>query len=280
MAFEKIAGLQSPITALPDRVTGEAAWLKQYFDNNPTQLMQAHNHLVDALSAADAAGQIGFTPTDGVDAQTVQAAIELLKDMIDAAATGAIPDGSLTGAKLQDGAVGEEKLTQDAQDKLNGAHTHGNMTALGAIGASSGKVIVTGTGGVMEAVTQNSAFNRAFYAGTPSDLNAEPSAGVSSSVARGDHSHKSERFVRKYELDAVLQDNTRYILRGSGAITLNYPDGEFECSVFVAFRNSANITFPAATQYLGSVPRILPNNAYEISIVDGIAVVSQAGDGS
>lgn len=206
MAFEKIEGLLSPITALPDRVTGEAAWLKEYFDANPTQLMNAYNHLVDALRATGAAQEIGFTPVDGVSAQTVQAAIELLKNMIDNAATGSIPDGSLTGEKVQDGTLGEEKLSQNAQSKLNGMHSHGNMTAGGAIGASSGKVIVTGTGGVLEAVSQQSAFNREFGANTPQAVSETGAVGVSSRVARADHAHPIGDELKAYikaQIDAI-----------------------------------------------------------------------------
>lgn len=206
MAFEKIAGLNSPITALPDRVTGEAAWLKAYFDANPTQLMNAYNHLVDALKEQSAAQELGFTPTDGIAAQTVQAAIELLKTMIDNAATGSIPDGSLTGEKVQNGAIGEKKLSQSAQGKLNGAHTHGNMSAGGAIGASSGKVIVTGSGGVLEAVTQQSAFNREFGVNTPQAASEAGSAGVSSRVARADHTHPFGDELKAYikaQIDAI-----------------------------------------------------------------------------
>ncbi len=100
MPMEKIAALAAPITALADRITGQAAQLKEYFDKNPTQLMQAYNALIDALLAVDAAAQIGTSPIEGVAGTNVQEMLASLKQAVDGVALGAIPDGSVTPAKL------------------------------------------------------------------------------------------------------------------------------------------------------------------------------------
>lgn len=55
-------------------------------------------------------------------------------------------------------------------------HEHGNITDAGAIGTAASRVVTTGTGGVLQASTQNSAFNRSFGTGN-------------TNVARGDHDH-------------------------------------------------------------------------------------------
>ena len=281
MAFTKIEQLGSLIASLPDRVTGQADWLKAYFDANPTQIMEAFNALVDELKAATAADQIGYSAGDGINAGTVQAAIAALKDMLDAAVTGTIPDGSLTGEKIGDGQVGESKLTAAVQGKLNGGHAHGSLTSDGKIGASSGRVVVTGENGALQAETKNTAHNRNFAETAGAAASASGTAGTADTVARGDHTHPTQRVRRKTALETPLADNTRYTVTESGAITLAYPAGTFECSVYVTFTGTAaGVTFPSGTLFLGSVPEWETGKSYEISIVDGVAVVTQAGDGT
>ena len=203
MAFTKITALESLIAALPDRVTGQAGWLKAYFDANPTQIMEAFNALVDELKAATAADQIGYSAGDGINADTVQAAIAALKDMLDAAVTGTIPDGSLTGEKIGDGQVGESKLTAAVQGKLNGGHVHGNLTSDGKIGASSGRVVVTGENGALQAETKNTAHNRNFGTGIPAAPSETGSAGTGTDAARADHVHPIGAELKQYIADQI-----------------------------------------------------------------------------
>ena len=59
MAFVPIEKLNNPITALPDRVTGRAEFVKQYFDRNSQQLLEAFNALVAELNQKNVATTIG-----------------------------------------------------------------------------------------------------------------------------------------------------------------------------------------------------------------------------
>jgi len=53
---------------------------------------------------------------------------------------------------LSDSKVPSEKLTKDTLDgKASNSHTHGNLSNDGKIGSSSGKIIVTGTSGLLGA---------------------------------------------------------------------------------------------------------------------------------
>ena len=53
---------------------------------------------------------------------------------------------------LSDSKVPSEKLTKDTLDgKASNSHTHGNLSNDGKIGSSSGKIIITGTSGLLGA---------------------------------------------------------------------------------------------------------------------------------
>lgn len=118
--------------------------------------------------------------------------------MLDAAVTGTIPDGSLTGNKLADGAVGESKLTAAVQGKLSGGHAHGNLTSDGKIGASSGRVVVTGENGALQVETKNTAHNRNFGTGIPAAVSDTGSAGTAEEVSRADHVHPIGAELKTY----------------------------------------------------------------------------------
>ena len=73
------------------------------------------------------------------------------------------------------------------------SHVHGAITNGGAIGSASGKVITTGTSGVLQAETENTAFNKAFEAtATNIKINGTQSVGALSTVARADHVHPTD----------------------------------------------------------------------------------------
>lgn len=110
MAFTKVTELTSPISTLPDRVSGSAADLKARFDASPNQLKNAHNALCDELAATAAAGNIGAQAVPGVTGNTVQAILAGLKTAIDAIVSGVIPPSSVDEGMLQDGAVTGAKI--------------------------------------------------------------------------------------------------------------------------------------------------------------------------
>ena len=69
------------------------------------------NAVLDAMSA----GQIPFTRSAGVPADTIQAAIDNVKSQLDSAViSGIVPDNSITAAKLKDYCVTTAKLDNQA----------------------------------------------------------------------------------------------------------------------------------------------------------------------
>jgi hypothetical protein len=74
------------------------------------ELRDAHNALIDALKASE----IPFTETAAIAETNVQAAIENVQRQIAEAISGAIPDDSLTGDKMVEGAVDTRELADDA----------------------------------------------------------------------------------------------------------------------------------------------------------------------
>lgn len=96
----KITALEHPISALADRPAMSAQALKDYFDADPKQLCQAHNDLTDALTAPEAASQIGFQANTGITSTNLQEALDEIQQQVSGAVSGSIPNGSITTAKL------------------------------------------------------------------------------------------------------------------------------------------------------------------------------------
>lgn len=97
---------------------------------------------------------------------------------------------------LSDTKVPSEKLVKNTLDnKASSAHTHGNITSDGKIGSSSGKVIVTGTGGVLEASNT----------GLPEIVTSWGSTLSNNKIP-------SEKLVKEY-VDNMLGDINEYITR-------------------------------------------------------------------
>lgn len=79
-----LGALSCLIADLEDVPSLDAQALKQYFDTSPQELMQAHNALVNALTATSAAGALGFAATASIPANTIQQALEYLQGEIEA----------------------------------------------------------------------------------------------------------------------------------------------------------------------------------------------------
>ena len=107
------------------------------------EVRDALNRLVGELRAAN----IPFRPTDGVNASTVQNAIEVVQEQLSETALGQLPDGSVTteklaalavtAAKLGDLAVSTAKLANDAVTaaKLAAGAVTAEKLAAGAVTA-------------------------------------------------------------------------------------------------------------------------------------------------
>lgn len=118
MAFDRMTDDMNIISKLPDEPNDEggmtASALKATFDKAGTLAKTAINKLIAALGASTAAGNIGFSPTAGVNKTNIQAAIENVQSQIAGVALGSIPDGSITAQQLAASAVTAEKVAPGA----------------------------------------------------------------------------------------------------------------------------------------------------------------------
>ena len=72
---QKIIGYEDSISALPDKIENNAAWLKAKFDGRTDkEVKEKHNGLIDALEDTAAAASLGAA--EGEAATTVQAALD------------------------------------------------------------------------------------------------------------------------------------------------------------------------------------------------------------
>lgn len=114
MAIPKMTDDLNIIQALSDLPNAEdgltAEELKQRFDQAGLLIQDyLNNKLIDAIQASE----IPFSPTEAVNADTVQSAVEAVQLQIKEAATGAIIDGSIT----------KEKLSEELLDRTYGGLT-------------------------------------------------------------------------------------------------------------------------------------------------------------
>lgn len=79
-----------------------------------------------------------------------------------------------------------------------------------------------------------------------------------------------------------LSDNTEYRLADITTLTLNYPEGEFECWLKLTFAESGSITvtLPTGTKYIGNAPSFANGEIWEMSIKDGVVIAQKVGDGT
>lgn len=113
MAIEKITKDMNIISALdnePNDVGGlSAEALKAKFDEAGIEVKEKFNALIDALIAEIGASEIGASLPNGTSAN-IQDALDYIHGEIASAVTGQIPDNSIAGVKLLDGAVTNDKL--------------------------------------------------------------------------------------------------------------------------------------------------------------------------
>lgn len=118
MAFTKLTADLGHVSDLPNRPNDggyTAAQLKAVFDEAAGEIQTFLNGtLIEELEGTDAAGNIGIDAIEGMEAATVQAALAELKEAVDDATVGTLPDGSVTTGKLAAKAVTTAKLADGA----------------------------------------------------------------------------------------------------------------------------------------------------------------------
>lgn len=110
------AGVQSR----PDKLTGTAAENKRVFDNLVTAVVKtALNGLIDELTGSNAAAQLGIKTIPGFSAADIQTVLEQIVKAMQDVTQGAVPNGSITLAKLA------AEVTAAALGGAAASHTHG-----------------------------------------------------------------------------------------------------------------------------------------------------------
>lgn len=107
--------------------------------------------------------------------------------------------------------TGDVNLTPANIGAAPSSHTHGNITEEGRIGTASGKVITTGTNGILQATTEGTAFNKSFETtATNIKMNGTASVGSLTTVARADHIHPTDTSrlsIKPNGTDNLITDN-------------------------------------------------------------------------
>ena len=108
------------VQSRPDKLTGTAAQNKKVFDNLVTAVVRNRfNALLDELTGAAAAGQLGITTIPGFSADNIQTALEQIVKAMQDVTQGSVTDGSITLAKLA------AEVTAVALGGAAAVHTHG-----------------------------------------------------------------------------------------------------------------------------------------------------------
>lgn len=114
MAFTKLTSESNVIQSLTNKPTIPAAELKEKFDHFGGEIHDFLNDtLIPELESSTGGASIGVSAS-GITATKLNAALEELKDAVDEATIGTLPNGSVTTAKIQDGAVSSAKLGASA----------------------------------------------------------------------------------------------------------------------------------------------------------------------
>lgn len=108
------------VQSQPDKLTGTAAQNKKVFDNLVTAVVrEKFNALLDELTGAAAAAQLGITTIPGFSADNIQTALEQIVQAMQDVTQGSVADGSITLLKLA------AEVTAVALGGAAAIHTHG-----------------------------------------------------------------------------------------------------------------------------------------------------------
>ncbi len=109
---------ENGVQSQADKLTGTAAQNKKVFDALVTAVVrEKFNALLDELTGSGCAAQLGISTVTGLSAETVQAALEQIMDTMQNISQGAVPNSSITLAKLAADVLailnGKQPLTAD-----------------------------------------------------------------------------------------------------------------------------------------------------------------------
>ena len=108
------------VQSQPDKLNGTAAQNKKVFDNLVTAVVrEKFNALLDELTGAAAAAQLGITTIPGFSADNIQTALEQIVKAMQDVTQGSVTDGSITLAKLA------ADVTAIALGGAAASHSHG-----------------------------------------------------------------------------------------------------------------------------------------------------------
>ena len=108
------------VQSQPDKLNGTAAQNKKVFDNLVTAVVrEKFNALLDELTGAAAAAQLGITTIPGFSADNIQTALEQIVQAMQDVTQGSVADGSITLLKLA------AEVTAVALGGAAASHSHG-----------------------------------------------------------------------------------------------------------------------------------------------------------
>lgn len=217
------------VVAAPDRMTGTAEENKKVFDRLIRDSVKGDfNAIIDLLVAATAASELGFSRAEGINADNVQAAIEVLYASGEAGVAKAIEEA----LKAEGYAVGK----QNGTDVTGGEYFHNNAkyykeqaagsasAAAGSAGTASQKANEASQSASAAAGSASSAANSASAAEDyMTDAAASAEAAQQSALSM---SFVSFKFNMEGEL-VMLNSN----LLGTSDFTLDYTSGDMKVEI-------------------------------------------------
>ena len=235
------------VQSQPDKLTGTAAQNKKVFDNLVTAVVRARfNALIDELTGADAAGQIGIAGITGLSASNVQDAIEELLSAMQDITQGSVADGSITLAKLA------AEVTAAALGGAAASHTHGaGDIASGTLNAA--RIPVLGSGNL----------------GAGSVGTTQLGAGVVTTEKLGRASVTAEKIAalaitaaliaNKTITGAKIADNTITSAQiAADAVKLTFTNKSVAASAFVSNSTYSDFPYRAAVTLTGVTAAMIP----------------------
>ena len=235
------------VQSQPDKLTGTAAQNKKVFDNLVTAVVRARfNALIDELTGADAAGQIGIAGITGLSASNVQDAIEELLSAMQDITQGSVADGSITLAKLA------AEVTAAALGGAAASHTHGaGDIASGTLNAA--RIPVLGSGNL----------------GAGSVGTTQLGAGVVTTEKLGRASVTAEKIAalaitaaliaNKTITGAKIADNTITSAQmAADAVKLTFTNKSVAASAFASNSTYADFPYRAAVTLTGVTAAMIP----------------------